>query len=245
MSARRRKAAFDPGALGNLDELLPTLSIVTERDAPAQEPPPPKPTDEQGDAAPEPTTKPSPEVTPKVSPEPAETDNASPDTEDPAPEPTHPAPETTRFVAAPRRKPKTRSDSNPAPIRIAPPEVYLPPAVYAALRQLTLEERQRDRATARPYGQVVLDAVETHAGELQRHWNTPEPQTSTGLFKRRETRAQPRRRRHSEIQARVPLGGIISSDTATLDALVEEWSAGSRSALVEHALRLYLNVRPD
>lgn len=241
MSARRRKAAFDPGALGDLDDLLPTLSIVAETvdetPAPQSAPSPDDPEDEAVQTVPEPS--------PVASPDPPESDDASPELGNAEPEAPQPQSEASKAVVAPRRKPKPRSDSSLAPARTAPPEVYLPPAVYTALRQLTLEERQRDRATARPYGQVVLDAVETHAGELQHHWSTSEPHSSAGLFKRREAGAQPRRRRHSEIQARVPLAGIIASDTATLDALVEEWSAGSRSALVEHALRLYLDVRPD
>ncbi|MFC0446534.1 hypothetical protein CJ179_34655 [Rhodococcus sp. ACS1] len=239
MSARRRKAAFNPGALGDLDDLLPTLSIVTETVDETPQSAPSSDDQEEEDA--KAVAKPS----PLVLPEPPESDDASPESRNVEPEAAQPQSEASKPVLAPRRKPKTRNDSSTAPIRTAPPEVYLPPAVYTALRQLTLEERQRDRATARPYGQVVLDAVERHAGELQRRWSTEEPQSSAGLFKRRETSAQPRRRRHSEIQARVPLAGIIASDTATLDALAEEWSAGSRSALVEHALRLYLGVRAD
>ncbi|ANS32062.1 hypothetical protein WSS_A32460 [Rhodococcus opacus M213] len=240
MSARRRKAAFDPGALGDLDDLLPTLSIVTET---VDETTAPKSAPSSDDQESE-TAATVPEPSPVALPDPPEAD-ASPELPNAEPEAPQLQSEVSTPVVAPRRKTKPRSDSSPAPIRTAPPEVYLPPAVYTALRQLTLEERQRDRATARPYGQVVLDAVERHAGELQRHWSAAEPQASAGLFKRREAGAQPRRRRHSEIQARVPLAGIIASDTATLDALAEEWSAGSRSALVEHALRLYLDVRPD
>ena len=241
MSARRRKAAFDPGALGDLDDLLPTLSIVTETvDETTAPQSAPSSDDPESDAA---ATVPEP--SPAALPDPPESDDASPELPNAETEAPQLQSEASKPVVAPRRKPKTRSDSSTVPIRTAPPEVYLPPAVYTALRQLTLEERQRDRATARPYGQVVLDAVERYAGELQRHWSAAEPQASAGLFKRREAGAQPRRRRHSEIQARVPLAGIIASDTATLDALAEEWSAGSRSALVEHALRLYLGVRPD
>jgi hypothetical protein len=238
VSARRRKAAFDPGALGDLDDLLPTLSVVAETvDEPYSSPSAPSWDEGEGQAA-----EPARDSSPVVSSAPAEPDDESPgfgSSESEAPQAQSEAPKPSLTT---RRRTKPRSDSSAAPTRSAPPEVYLPPAVYAALRQLTLEEKQRDRATARPYGQVVLDAVEKHADELQRHWNTAEPHVSSGLFKRREASAQPRRRRHSEIQARVPLAGIIASDTATLDALVEEWSAGSRSALVEHALRLYLDV---
>jgi hypothetical protein len=239
MSARRRKAAFDPGALGDLDDLLPSLSIVTETTADSSETQSAAPENSREDSPlqvdAEPTAEP-----PQPAPVP---DEESSEAEELESEPALPQPEATTLVAPPRRKAKPRGDT--APTRVAPPEVYLPPAVYTALRELTLEERQRDRATARAYGQVVLDAVEKHAHELQRHWTAEPVETSGGLFKRRDVGTQPRRRRHSEIQARVPLAGIIASDTATLDALAEEWSAGSRSALVEQALRLYLDVRAD
>ncbi|MDJ0362488.1 hypothetical protein [Rhodococcus sp. H29-C3] len=117
----------------------------------------------------------------------------------------------------------------------------LPHEIYRALRSLTLEERSVDPTKARSYGQVVLDAVEEHAGELKEHWTSAVPRVSGGLFKRAEA-GRPTRRRHNAPQSRVPLGGVINSDVAVLDQLATDWGAGSRSALVEQALRLYLRV---
>jgi hypothetical protein len=99
-----------------------------------------------------------------------------------------------------------------------------------------LEER-----TARTYGRVALDAIETHAGALQHHWDPPPP-TATGLFSSANTAITSRRRRHAQAPARVPLAGILASDATQLDHLAEAWGAGSRSALVEAALRLYLRL---
>ncbi|MEY2457980.1 MAG: hypothetical protein QOK06_3138, partial [Acidimicrobiaceae bacterium] len=62
-----------------------------------------------------------------------------------------------------------------------------------------------------------------------------------GLFSRRPA-APARRRRHAEPPARVPLTGLSPDDAQALDNLVDTWSAPSRSALVEQALRLYLKA---
>ncbi len=146
----------------------------------------------------------------------------------------------TRRRADARRR-NTRRDSSPTPSRIAPPEVALPQALYVALRSLTLDERNSNPATARSYGQVVLDAVEKHADELQDHWVGVASRASSGLFKRAEA-GRPTRRRHQEPRARVPLAGVINADASLLDQLAIDWGAGSRSALVEEALRRYLDV---
>ncbi|MDQ1178646.1 hypothetical protein QE397_000101 [Rhodococcus sp. SORGH_AS 301] len=139
------------------------------------------------------------------------------------------------------RRRNTRRDSSTTPSRIAPPEVALPQAVYVALRSLTLDERNSNPATARSYGQVVLDAVEKHADELKDHWVGATSSASSGLFKRAEA-GRPTRRRHQKPRARVPLAGVINADASLLDQLAIDWGAGSRSALVEEALRRYLDV---
>ena len=135
---------------------------------------------------------------------------------------------------------RRRATATPAPARVAPPEVTLAPDVYAALRTLTLRERGETPAKARTYGRVVLDAVEAHAGELSQHWKAIPESTPPrrGLFSSPDPR--PTRRRHSQAPARVPLAGVLGSDVEQLDALTREWGAGSRSALVEQALRRYL-----
>lgn len=123
------------------------------------------------------------------------------------------------------------------------PTAEVEPKIKKKLRRLTTQEKTGNNPTSgRTYAQVVLDAIEENQEELSKHWKT----TSTGahdggggLFSRLP--AQPaRRRRHAEPPARVPLTGLNPSDVQVLDDLVEKWSAPSRSALVEQALRLYL-----
>lgn len=198
MSTPRRRAAFDPNALGDIDELLPPL--------------------------------PAPSTTTRPTPAPSNADGA------------HAGEVST---AVPVRAPRvpaagTRRRATAIPARVAPPEVTLAPEVYAALRTLTLRERGANPATARTYGRVVLDAVEAHANELSQYWiATQEPTLHRrGLFSSPDPR--PTRRRHSQAPARVPLAGVLGSDVEQLDALTHEWGAGSRSALVEQALRRYL-----
>lgn len=140
-----------------------------------------------------------------------------------------------------RRKSSRRDSATASVNRSAPPEVALPHEIYTALRALTLNERSVDPIKARSYGQVVLDAVEEHAGELKAHWTGAITSSGTGLFKRAEA-GRPTRRRHNAPRARIPLAGVINSDTALLDQLAIDWGAGSRSALVEQALRLYLRM---
>ncbi|MBY6413927.1 hypothetical protein HQ346_19720 [Rhodococcus sp. BP-252] len=140
-----------------------------------------------------------------------------------------------------RRKSSRRDSPTTSANRLAPPEVALPQEIYTALRALTLDERSVDPVKARSYGQVVLDAVEEHADELKAHWTGAVTSSGTGLFKRAEA-GRPTRRRHNAPRARIPLAGVINSDTAVLDQLAIDWGAGSRSALVEQALRLYLRV---
>jgi len=144
---------------------------------------------------------------------------------------------------APRgeRSPSAAPPVPAAPRRTPPPEVSLAPDVHAALRALTLRERAASPTTTRTYGRVALDAIETHAGALQHHWGTSPP-TDTGLFSSANTAITSRRRRHTQAPARVPPAGILTSDATQLDHLAAAWGAGSRSALVEAALRLYLRL---
>ncbi len=184
---------------------------------------------------------PLPETVPSVSP-PAPTDK--PPTERAAvsmvpapPEVTSPSPGPSVVRAS--SSPTQPDDARATPgSRVSPPEVALAPDVYRALRALTLRERTASPTTARSYGRVVLDAIDTHVDVLATYWKAPQP-PSAGLF-RRQSGDTPRRRRHEQAPARVPLAGIIASDVGQLDQLVTDWGAGSRSALVEAALRMYL-----
>jgi len=137
----------------------------------------------------------------------------------------------TGSVATPKDTPTGES-------KVSPPEVAIAPDVYRALRAATLRERASTPTTARSYGRVALDAIEAHADQLAGYWRTQQV-PATGLFSRRDATTS-RRRRYVQAPARVPLAGIIASDIRLLDQLATDWGAGSRSALVEVALRMYL-----
>ena len=209
----RRRAAFDPNAL---DTELDSILPPSPAEDGAEDP--------VGVSAPAPSRKPQLVPAPKVD-------------------------EATRIQTVKRDRPTAKPrvepqpEAIPAAKRASPPEVAIAAEVYAALRNLTLSERRSNPITARTYGHVVLDAVERHSDELQRHWvDRPTPRTG-GLFTRVSASSRPSRRRHAAAPARVPLAGVISSDTDLLDELATQWGAGSRSALVEQALRLYLKVQ--
>jgi hypothetical protein len=123
------------------------------------------------------------------------------------------------------------------------PTVQVDSTVHKKLRSLTTKERARNPVTARSYTQVVLDAIEAHQDQLADMWARSDEQPAThGLFSRQRVTTSPhRRRRHAEPPARIPLAGLNPDDSAAIDQLVVDWNAGSRSALVEEALRLYLN----
>ena len=125
------------------------------------------------------------------------------------------------------------------------PTAEVAPNVHRLLRRLTAKEKGQNPITARTYAQVVLDAIETHQEALSTHWTTGAGTESGGaeggLFKRQPA-VPARRRRHAEPPARVPLTGLNPDDAKKLDDLVVMWSAPSRSALVEQALRLYLRA---
>ncbi|OLT35031.1 hypothetical protein BJF84_15935 [Rhodococcus sp. CUA-806] len=297
MSTRKRKAAFNPNALDDMDDLLPPINLV--RDAAAaggnamprtgdERATPPthglsaggnngavSGSDVMTDDKATPGTDASSERHPKpghaltvvanhdssLAQEPTSrgtgnsavvtqgasgvTEDATVSDEEPIDTPTPPTEgddkqSTPRRTDA-RRKNSRRDSPTNGVNRPAPPEVALPHEIYTALRALTLNERSADPIKARSYGQVVLDAVEEHAGELKTHWTATVTNSGTGLFKRAEA-GRPTRRRHNAPQSRVPLAGVINSDAAVLDQLAIDWGAGSRSALVEQALRLYLRV---
>ena len=163
--------------------------------------------------------------------EPARTPPASPHVVDAPPEATSSPPNTKA-----RRAPLTE----PAP---SVPSAQVDPALHEKLVKLTAKERARNTITARTFAQVVLDAVEKHQAQLAEFWVKPIQTQGSGLFRRQKVTTSPKRRRkHEKPPARIPLGGIDPVDLATLDQLALEWNAGSRSALVEQALRFEFNM---
>lgn len=270
MSARKRRAAFDPNALDDLDDLLPPINLVRDAAAAGGNAPSSAANAERQVAAtgsavgvPDSTTVASGKSLAEFA-DGTDVDAGSFDADDlKRSQPAAPASgdavreagsvlgvsgqlETDGRQAEPKRadarRKSSKKEASVNAARLAPPEVALPEEVYSVLRSLTLSERTADPTTARSYGQVVLDAVEKHADDLKGHWSKPVASTGTGLFRRVET-GRPTRRRHNSPRARVPLAGVINTDAAVLDQLATDWGAGSRSALVEQALRLYLDVR--
>ncbi|MFE3261072.1 hypothetical protein ACFXPS_38910 [Nocardia sp. NPDC059091] len=119
------------------------------------------------------------------------------------------------------------------------PEAHVAAVVAEALRQVTHREKQQ-RGRGRSYGEVVLDAIEQFETELRDHFATAAAAQPKGRLFQRVDHSRPRRRRHAEPPVKIPLAGIIATDVESLDTLAEEWHAGSRSALVDQALKFYL-----
>lgn len=121
--------------------------------------------------------------------------------------------------------------------RFRPPEVLLSAEVYARLRAASGKERRARRGAARPFGVRAMDAIEAHADRLQRVWIDGNKQQHVGLFARPAPGMVPPRRRHATPPVCIALSGIDATNAALLDRYVGEWSAGTRAALVEQALR--------
>jgi len=88
-------------------------------------------------------------------------------------------------------------------------------------------------------GTIVMDAIEAHAPRLATTWSTVASSTlgEGQLFERPSSNAVPRRRRHVTAPRTVVLSGVSAANGQRLDNLVLAWGAGTRSALVEQALR--------
>jgi len=138
-------------------------------------------------------------------------------------------------------RPKGKS-SQPRRRRNKPPEAAVPYDVYLKLKATSAQEKSQDRVTARPFGVIVMDALEHHAGTLMNLWATPEPASAPAegsLFIRTAppSCATPPPRRTGSMHT-ITLSGISGTNADFLDHYAEEWNAGSRAALVEEALRL-------
>lgn len=116
-------------------------------------------------------------------------------------------------------------------IRIVP--IVLDASVLSDLRTFAVRTEQTQ-------GMVALRAIEAHADELAVHWLHHEPPPTAGrLFG--NTRAV-HRRTEPGVQTQVRLA---VADAITLDQLVTDWAAPSRSALVNEALRRYVRTSTD
>ena len=224
MSARpRRKPVFDPNALD--DELDDLLSPPPTPAAPAK----------NGAASP-PDSGPLPDSS-------ANTDSVAPVTAPPA---EHDANLARSEVVDSGRHLNAVPDPDSAPKRTRPPEALLSSEVYDELYRVQIAEKKIRRGLTRPMGVIVLDAIEAHAGRLASTWaNQPAASVGEGqLFERPASTAVPRRRRHVTAPRTVVLSGVTAANAQRLDDLVKVWGAGTRSALVEQALRYAFDLMP-
>ena len=99
-----------------------------------------------------------------------------------------------------------------------------------------LSERLRDaaREQAKTHAEVIFDAIEAQLDQLGALLHDAEPMPSAvGVF----SRAEPR-----QAGPKVQVSGQIRSDNlSVIDRLVEQHGAGSRSHLIEVALRAHLD----
>ena len=227
MSATRQKAkpVFDPSALDDdLDDLWPAPNTKPaaphQSVAPAARPAAPAPPPPVASAA---AAAPMPMVIPA---EPAQSAAA------------------TRPPAVKRSRPA--GAASPSTPRTRPPEVLLSAEVYEEFYRVLLAEKKLRRGLARTTGTIVLDAIEAHAPRLATTWANQQAAVGEGqLCERPSSNAVPRRRRHAHPPRTVVLSGVTASNAQRLDNLVLAWNAGTRSALVEQALRYAFELLPQ
>ncbi len=116
-------------------------------------------------------------------------------------------------------------------IRIVP--VVLDVSVISDLRAFAVR-------TELTQGVVTLRAIEANASELTKHWSQRQvaAPASGRLFGNTRT---VHRRTEPGVQTQLRMA---AADAVTLDRLVADWSAPSRSALVNEALRRYVRPSP-
>lgn len=234
MTPTRQKAkpVFDPSALDqDLDDLWPAPKT---HQTPQPVAPPSAP------AAPS-----TPHRTP-TPPPPATTTSPAQPASPATPSPTA-VPPTAVLLTTPAAQPTnhTGDAQQPNKARIRPPEVLLSSEVYDELYRVQLAEKKVRRGLARTMGAIVLDAIEAHATRLATTWANQQDAVGEGqLFERPSSNAVPRRRRHATAPRTVVLSGVTAANGQRLDNLVLAWGAGTRSALVEQALRYEFDLLP-
>lgn len=221
-SRERRKPIFDENALDDLDDVWPPAQ------PPRSQPTPPAPAE----------TRPTAQTD---APATTATATAAPPAPTPAPLTPAPTPRAVSSEQATRSRPPTTARPTRSPDtarRSRPPEVLLSAEVYDELYRVQIAEKKSRKSMSRTMGQIVMDAIEAHADRLATTWTVQEYAVGEGqLFERPASTAVPRRRRHAQPPRTVVLSGVTAANGERLDNLVTEWNAGTRSALVEQALR--------
>ena len=136
-----------------------------------------------------------------------------------------------------QKKVATRSRSSSTSQR--PPVASIAIEVYEHLVAQSASEKRAQGGRRRSYGKIVLDAIDRHREKLSKAWKEdPEVSEDSGsLFKQPRKDIVPARRLYARPPRPVNLAGVDPSNLEILDRCVEEWGTGTRSALVEQALR--------
>lgn len=221
-SRQRGKPVFDPSAIDqDLDDLWPTPNLAMQKPAPTA-----APKAEAVSAPPAPSARPAAPAPPTASP--------------PTPARVHAPVRSAAVNGHPgdQRRPGAVKAVNSSVKRTRPPEVLLSAEVYDELYRVQIAEKKVRRGLARTMGTIVLDAIEAHAARLETTWADQQSTVGEGqLFERPSSNAVPRRRRHVSAPRTVVLSGVTAANGQRLDNLIHDWGAGTRSALVEQALR--------
>lgn len=237
-SRQKGKPVFDPSALDqDLDELWPTSNARVQADQPAasvSEPPAPARPPAAASAR-DASTSPA---------------GSEPKERRQAPVRSAPAagPKSANGAQGDQRRRLATVTAAPSPVkkRLRPPEVLLSAEVYDELYRVQIAEKKVRRGLARTMGTIVLDAIEAHAPRLATTWTSQQFAVGEGqLFERPSSNAVPRRRRHATAPRTVVLSGVTAANGQRLDNLVQAWGAGTRSALVEQALRYEFGLLPE
>lgn len=100
--------------------------------------------------------------------------------------------------------------------------------------------REQAARTRLSYGALTLRAIDAHAADLAGHWTRDnDPAAATSLFADAPT---PRGRHELTQQAQLR---ISPAAIATITELVTRWGAPNRTALINEALRRYLNTTEE
>lgn len=139
------------------------------------------------------------------------------------------------FAAKAPRMPARVPRRAPAPITTPKGDTEPDTRVVSVQIDVAVLERLRAAAarTTLTHGAITLCAVDEHATELSEHWTQAAP--SGGLFP-----DTPGRRHRAQATTQTQIR-ISPAAAAVLDDLTRQWRAPSRSALVNEALRRYLN----
>jgi hypothetical protein len=234
---QKRKPVFDPSALDDdLDDLWPARPDAAAAPKAAPEP-----------VAAAPATPPAAERPSQAAPTPAALQPVRDSVVAKARPPHTPATGPANGAASdqPRRLATVTAAPGSVRKRTRPPEVLLSSEVYDELYRVQIAEKKVRRGLARTMGTIVLDAIEAHAPRLATTWTTERYAVGEGqLFERPSSNAVPRRRRHATAPRTVVLSGVTAANGQRLDNLVQAWGAGTRSALVEQALRYEFGLLP-